>query len=89
MKKVWLILIVNIVLGLGQFWLLSLISTDGEEIWQQVQAQKIIQSQNQILKQKIFSISSLPEVKLRAEKMNFIPLKTDFWRSAVVAQVKP
>jgi len=89
MKKVWLILIVNTIMGIGQFWLLSLISTDGVEVWQEMQAQKIVLSQNQALKLQIFTLSALPQVKLRAEKLNFVPLATDFWRGAVVARSRP
>lgn len=89
MKKISLIIIINVILGIGQFWLLSLISTDGNEVWAQMQTKNLISSQNQLLKQKIYSISSLPEIKLRAEKINLIPLKTDFWRSPVVAQARP
>ena len=89
MKKISLIIIINVILGIGQFWLLSLISTDGTEVWGQMQAEKMIRSQNQLLKEKIFLISSLPEINLRAGKINLIPLKTDFWRSAVVAQARP
>ncbi len=89
MKKIWLILMVNIVMGIGQFWLLSLISTDGEEVWQEMRAQKTILSQNETLKLQIFTLSALPQVKLRAEKLNFVPLATDFWRTAVVARSRP
>lgn len=89
MKKIFLIIGINIILGFGQFWLLSLISTDGEEVWQEMQAQKTILSQNQALKLQIFTLSALPAVKLRAEKLNFVPLTTDFWRTAVVARSRP
>lgn len=89
MKKISLIIIINVILGIGQFWLLSLISTDGEEVWREMQAQKTIQSQNQTLKLQIFTLSALPQVKLRAEKLNFVPLATDFWRTAVVARSRP
>ena len=89
MKKIFLIIGINIILGIGQFWLLSLISTDGEEVWREMQAQKTILSQNQALKLQIFTLSALPAVKLRAEKLNFVPLATDFWRTAVVARSRP
>ena len=89
MKKIFLIIGINLILGIGQFWLLSLISTDGEEVWREMQAQRIVLSQNQALKLQIFTLSALPAVKLRAEKLNFVPLATDFWRGAVVARSRP
>lgn len=89
MKKIILIGTINLVLIVFQFVLISLVSTDGEKVWQTTSERTRIESQNQILKQEIYSKSALQSIVSRAENLSLVPIKTEFWKGPVVARANP
>ena len=86
MKKIIVVGSINVVLIVFQFILISLISTDGEKVWQATKERTRIESENQILKQEIYSKSALQSITARAEELSLEPIKTEFWKGPVVAQ---
>ena len=89
MKKLVSIAVINLVLLIIQFSLISLISNDGEKVWQANNERLQLEADNQILKQKIYTESSLTQIKNQADKNSLTPMKTEFWRTATVAQIIP
>lgn len=89
MKKIVTIILLNVILVVIQFVLISMVSTDGEMVWQANSARARLEAENQTLKQKIYSISSLAQINLLANDKNLTPMKTEFWREAVVAKIIP
>jgi hypothetical protein len=89
MRKIIAVLAVNAILLLVQFGLISYISDDGEKVWYANRERMQLETDNQILKQKIYSQSSLSQIKRQAEDMGLIPMKIEFWRKATVAQIVP
>ena len=46
-----------------------------------------LEADNQILKQIIYTESSLTQIKIQADRNSLTPMKTEFWRTATVAKL--
>jgi cell division protein FtsL len=82
-----LIILVNLLLLAGQFFMTSKRATDGEKISNLDTQLSVLSQQNSDLENQILKFSSLSYVYTQAEKMQLVPVKVSYLAPLSVASV--
>ena len=84
-----IIIILNLILLAGQFWLTTSRATDGVLLSKTATELTNLETQNHELELDLFQASSLVEISRQAQALHLVPVQTVSWNPLQIAQVLP